>query len=59
MTAFRKIIEYKKIEALVLPLKEPVKETKTPTYNLTHFFGKLTREGYVVAEQKKLRDEWD
>ena len=71
MNAVRKIIENasgtvtielpeeyhnKKLEVIVLPLEE--EETKKP-YDLSPFFGKLEWEGDAVAEQRKLRDEWD
>lgn len=70
MNAVRKIIENtsgtvtielpeeyrnKKVEVIVLPLEEEEK----PKTDLSPFFGKLKWEGDAVAEQRKLRDEWD
>ncbi len=72
MNALRKIIETtespltielpqeyqnRKVEVIVLPLEEPLEQPKR--YDLSDFFGKLKWEGDAVAEQRKLRDEWD
>ena len=74
MTAIRKIIENssnsitidlpeeyvnKKIEVLILAVEENTEEIKEQKYDLSKFFGKLKWEGDAVAEQRKLRDEWD
>ena len=74
MTAIRKIIENssnsitidlpeeyvnKKIEVLILPLEETTVETTKPKYNFSDLVGRLKWEGDALAEQKKLRDEWD
>lgn len=74
MTAIRKIIENssssitidlpeeyvnKKIEVLILPLEENTEQPKKPKYDFSDFYGKLQWEGDALAEQRKLRDEWD
>lgn len=74
MTAIRKIIEAssnsitidlpdeyinKKIEVLILPLEENAEQTNKPKYNFSDFYGKLQWKGDALAEQRKLRDEWD
>lgn len=74
MTAIRKIIESssnsitidlpeeyvnKKIEVLILPVEESVEQSPKPKYDFSDFYGKLKWEGDALAEQKKLRDEWD
>lgn len=70
MDAIRKIIEHhsgsvtidlpeeynnKKVEVIVLP----VDEQKKNKYDFSDLAGKLQWEGDAVAEQRKLRDEWD
>jgi len=38
----------------------PLEETEAPKkYDFSEFFGKLSWEGDAVAEQRKLRAEWD
>ena len=75
MNAVRKIVEnasgtitielpeeyrHKKLEVIVLPLEEiPVTEEKPKKYDFSDLVGKLEWEGDAVAEQRKLRDEWD
>jgi len=74
MTVIRKIIESssnsitidlpeeyvnKKIEVLIVPIGESAEELQKPQYDWSDFFGKLQWEGDALAEQKKLRDEWD
>jgi hypothetical protein len=50
----------KKVEVIVLPLeKGPATEEKPKKYDFSKFFGKMKWEGDAVAEQRKLRDEWD
>jgi len=50
----------KKVEVIVLPLEEaPVAEEKRKKYDFSDLVGKLKWEGDAVAEQRKLRDEWD
>lgn len=51
--------EYKdhKLEVIVRPLDEPQAPKKE--YDFSKFFGKLKWEGDALAEQRKLRDEWD
>lgn len=51
--------EYKStdVEVIVWPL--PQEEEKTLNTDLSDFFGKMKWEGDALAEQKKLRDEWD
>lgn len=53
-------MEYKghKVEVIVLPLDEPGKPTEKK-YDFSQFFGKMNWEGDALAEQKRLRDEWD
>jgi len=47
--------ENKRLEIIVLPLdEEPNKKM-----DLSRFFGKLEWKGDALAEQKRLRDEWD
>lgn len=74
MDAIRKIIEHhsgsvtielpeeynnKKVEVIVLPVDETNTTTPKTKYDLSRFFGKLQWKGDAVAEQRKLRDEWD
>lgn len=74
MTVIRKIIESssssitidlpeeyinKKIEVLILPLEENVEQPKKPKYDFSDFYGKFQWQGDALAEQRKLRDEWD
>jgi hypothetical protein len=74
MIAIRKIIESssnsitidlpeeyinKKIEVLILPLEEIAEQPKKPKYDFSDFYGKLQWKGDALAEQRKLRDEWD
>jgi hypothetical protein len=69
MDAVRKIIEHstnpltidlpeeynnRKVEVIVLPLEE-IQEKK----DISRFFGKLKWKGDALAEQKRLRNEWD
>lgn len=49
--------ENKKLEVIVLTVDDP-NESKGK-YDLSSFFGKLEWKGDALAEQKKLRDEWD
>lgn len=50
----------KKVEVIVLPLEEtPVVEEKHKKYDFSKFVGKLQWKGDALAEQRKLRDEWD
>ena len=73
MEAIRKIIENattplmidlpeayqnKKVEVIVLPLEEKVEE-QPKKYDFSDLFGKMKWEGDALAEQRKLRDEWD
>lgn len=72
MEAVRKIIDHatnpltielpeefsnRKVEVIVLPVEE--KNAVNKQNDLSEFFGKLEWEGDALAEQKKLRDEWD
>ena len=41
-----------------MPLDEPLTETKKK-YDFSQFAGKMEWKGDAVAEQRKLRDEWD
>ena len=52
-------VEYKdhKVEVIVRSLDEPIKSQKK--YDFSKFVGKLEWKGDAVAEQRKLRDEWD
>jgi len=52
-------VEYKdhKVEVIVRSLDEPVESQKK--YDFSKFVGKLEWKGDAVAEQRKLRDEWD
>jgi uncharacterized protein YpuA (DUF1002 family) len=74
MTAIRKIIETssnsitlelpdeyvnKKIEVLILPAEENDKDLSKVKYDFSDLVGRLKWEGDALAEQKKLRDEWD
>lgn len=74
MTAIRKIIETssssvtinlpeeyinKKIEVLILPIEENAEELPKPKYDFSDLVGKLQWNGDALAEQKKLRDEWE
>ena len=47
----------KKVEVIVRQLEEP--EKKGNKYDFSKFVGKLEWKGDPVAEQRKLRDEWD
>lgn len=72
MNAIRKIIECttdsviidlpqeyqnKKVEVIVLPLEEEKEQPKK--YDFSDLIGKLEWEGDAMAEQRKLRNEWD
>jgi len=72
MEALRKIIEHtsnpltielpeeynnRTVEVIILPLDESGESTKK--YDFSKFFGKLQWKGDALAEQRKLRDEWD
>ena len=74
MTAIRKIIETssnsitielpeeyinKKIEVLVFSVEESSEQLPKHKRNLSDFYGKFDWEGDALAEQRKLRDEWD
>jgi hypothetical protein len=52
--------EYKdrRVEVIVRPLDEP-KEQPQKKYDFSDLFGKLEWKGDAVAEQRKLRNEWD
>ena len=52
--------EYKdrKVEVIVMPLDEPQTASKKK-YDFSKFFGKMDWQGDALAEQRKLRDEWD
>ena len=53
-------MEYKdhKLEVIVLPLDEPGKPAEKK-YDFSDLVGKLEWKGDALAEQRKLRDEWD
>jgi hypothetical protein len=72
MEAVRKIIEHttnpltielpeefnnRKVEVIVLPVEE--REEPIKKYDFSDLIGKLEWKGDAVAEQRKLRDEWD
>lgn len=72
MEAVRKIIDHssgaltievpkeydnRKLEVIVMPIDEPEKGEKK--YDFSKFVGKMEWKGDAVAEQRKLRDEWD
>jgi hypothetical protein len=72
MEAVRKIVEHtsnpltielpeefknKTVEVIVLPLDDEHDALKK--YNFSDLVGKLEWKGDPVAEQRKLRDEWD
>lgn len=74
MTAIRKILKSssnsvtidlpeefinKKIEVLILPVEEDAEQASKPKYDFSEFFGKLKWNGDALAEQRKLRDEWE
>ncbi|MDQ6609180.1 MAG: hypothetical protein M3Y85_05110 [Bacteroidota bacterium] len=52
--------EYKdlKVEVVVTPLEQPYNESKKK-YDLSDLFGKLEWKGDALAEQRRLRDEWE
>lgn len=47
--------ENKKLEVIVLTIDDDSAQKK----DLGRFFGKLQWKGDALAEQRKLRDEWD
>jgi hypothetical protein len=72
MEAIRKIIENattplmielpesyqnKKVEVIILPLEE--KKEPPEKYDFSDLIGKLEWKGDALAEQRRLRDEWD
>jgi hypothetical protein len=74
MTAIRKIIENsstsvtidlpneyinKKLEVLILPMDDNEQDQSMRKYDFSDLAGKLKWEGDAVAEQKKLRNEWE
>jgi hypothetical protein len=50
--------ENKRLEVIVLPLEETTSTSKKK-YDFSDLVGKLEWKGDALAEQKKLRDEWD
>lgn len=74
MEAIRKIIEHttnpltidlpeeynnRKLEVIVFPLEEKESEGKKKKYDFSDLVGKLQWKGDALAEQRKLRDEWE
>ena len=74
MEAIRKIIETattpltielpesyqnRKVEVIVLPLEEEEAKEQPKKYDFSDLFGKLEWKGDAVAEQRRLRDEWE
>ncbi|MCW3073083.1 MAG: hypothetical protein JWP69_152 [Flaviaesturariibacter sp.] len=75
MDAVRKIIEHatnpltielpeeyknQRVEVIVLPLDQaPEEALPKKKYDFSDIVGKLQWKGDAVAEQRKLRDEWD
>ena len=49
--------ENKRLEVIVLPLEENTSSEKK--YDFSDLVGKLEWKGDALAEQKKLRNEWD
>jgi hypothetical protein len=47
----------RKVEIIILPIGE--KEDPNKVYDFSDLVGKLNWKGDAVAEQRKLRDEWD
>lgn len=47
----------KKVKVTVTPMDET--EAPSKKYDFSEFFGKLKWDGDALAEQRKLRDEWD
>ncbi len=49
------------MEVIVLPLEEDEEDKTLPKkkYDFSRLFGKLEWKGDALAEQRKLRDEWD
>ena len=48
--------QHRKLEVIVLPIEE---EKPEKNYDFSDLYGKLDWKGDAVAEQRKLRDEWD
>ncbi len=51
--------ENKKVEVIILPLEEKPEEQPKKKYDFSDLVGKLQWKGDALAEQRKLRDEWD
>lgn len=55
----------KKLEVIILTADDKMEETTPPEttapkkYDFSDFFGKLKWDGDALAEQRKLRDEWE
>jgi hypothetical protein len=51
----------RKVEVIVLALEEDEENKTLPKkkYDFSRLFGKLEWKGDALAEQRKLRDEWD
>ncbi len=49
----------RKLEIIVLPIDEQQTEPKKKKYDFSDLVGKLQWKGDALAEQRKLRDEWD
>ena len=47
----------RKLEVIVLPIEEEKEPDKK--FDFSDLYGKLDWKGDAVAEQRKLRDEWD
>lgn len=49
----------RKLEVIVQPIDEQETEAKKKKYDFSKFVGKLQWKGDALAEQRKLRNEWD
>lgn len=46
------------LEVIILPVSETVAHKNEKLYDFSELVGKLEWQGDALAEQKKLRDEW-
>lgn len=49
--------ENRKLEVIVIPVDDQIEKKGKPDHS--QFFGKMQWKGDALAEQKKLRDEWE
>ena len=46
------------LEVIILPISDTITQKNAKQYDFSELVGKLDWQGDALAEQKKLRDEW-